>query len=262
MAAEELFEKSVGLCEYAGGEVEGFQGIHKQRYSDFIVREVYNGQVCRLNSVDGKEAEKLFEKKEVGGSEKEKEEAAAKKEAETQKAKQGLDLDAFFEAMSTTGANLDEDKEKLSAFLQKCVDKNAECEDVYFCTADCSVKAVRTALHQTFREHARDLVETDTQQVDGKSKIRCCAIHMMKGGGRSRDENGHQKLNDGGGRRCNKLPWPEGVGNHLQFTLLKENVDTMTAVNFLCRQFHLKNGAISFAGTKDKRAITAQKCTV
>ncbi len=39
-------------------------------------------------------------------------------------------------------------------------------------------------------------------------------------------------------------------------------MDTLTAVNYLCRQYHLKNNAISFAGTKDKRAITVQKCTV
>ena len=44
--------------------------------------------------------------------------------------------------------------------------------------------------------------------------------------------------------------------------MLKENVDTMSAASIISRNLRLKPDAIKYAGTKDKRAITSQKCTV
>ena len=52
------------------------------------------------------------------------------------------------------------------------------------------------------------------------------------------------------------------TGDYLQFTMLKENVDTMSAAGIISRNLRLKPDAIKYAGTKDKRAITSQKCTV
>jgi hypothetical protein len=57
--------------------------------------------------------------------------------------------------------------------------------------------------------------------------------------------------------------WPPNVGNYLRFVLMKENIDTMSAVNLLCKVMRLKdNNSIYFAGTKDKRGITSQWCTM
>lgn len=59
-----------------------------------------------------------------------------------------------------------------------------------------------------------------------------------------------------------RQPWPKHVGDYLQFKILKENVDTLTAVNTACKVLKCKNDAIKFAGTKDKRAVTVQWATV
>lgn len=44
--------------------------------------------------------------------------------------------------------------------------------------------------------------------------------------------------------------------------MYKENRDTMSAINLIARLLHIKPSAISYAGTKDKRAITSQKVCV
>jgi len=51
-------------------------------------------------------------------------------------------------------------------------------------------------------------------------------------------------------------------GEYCHFTLYKENRDTMEVLNLLARLLKLKGGgkAFSFAGTKDRRAVTAQRC--
>ena len=44
-----LTEENVGIVEYINKEAEGFEGILKHRYSDFIVNEISeNGQVVWL----------------------------------------------------------------------------------------------------------------------------------------------------------------------------------------------------------------------
>eukprot|EP01034_Spumella_vulgaris_P030891 gene30891-38178_t len=56
--------------------------------------------------------------------------------------------------------------------------------------------------------------------------------------------------------------WPQHLGNFLQFTLFKENIDTMSAITVINKSLRLSPGAIAYNGTKDKRGVTAQKCTV
>lgn len=58
------------------------------------------------------------------------------------------------------------------------------------------------------------------------------------------------------------LAWNELGGDYLHFTLFKENKDTMEVINFLGSQLksHAKN--FGFAGTKDRRGVTAQRVCV
>lgn len=53
-----------------------------------------------------------------------------------------------------------------------------------------------------------------------------------------------------------------GSGEFLHFTLFKENRDTMEAVSLISRMLALKSRSINFAGTKDRRAATVQRCSV
>lgn len=75
-----------------------------------------------------------------------------------------------------------------------------------------------------------------------------------------------RKSNDGGGSRGNrgneprgKVGWNELGGEYLHFTLYKENKDTMEAISFVASQLRLRPKLFSFAGTKDRRAVTVQR---
>lgn len=53
--------------------------------------------------------------------------------------------------------------------------------------------------------------------------------------------------------------WPRERGRYCKFVLYKENKDTMDAVSVLSRLLKVKWSCFSYAGTKDKRAITSQR---
>jgi len=55
--------------------------------------------------------------------------------------------------------------------------------------------------------------------------------------------------------------WPRARPDYLSFTLYKENMGTLDALQHLATQTRLNLKLFGFAGTKDKRAVTAQKCT-
>lgn len=59
-----------------------------------------------------------------------------------------------------------------------------------------------------------------------------------------------------------KPGWKELGGDHLHFTLYKENKDTMEVISYLAKQLQMKPQAFQFAGTKDRRGITAQRVSV
>ncbi|KAJ3025227.1 UNVERIFIED_CONTAM: hypothetical protein HDU68_007344 [Siphonaria sp. JEL0065] len=65
--------------------------------------------------------------------------------------------------------------------------------------------------------------------------------------------------------RSRSYPRPDfsasGPGEHLSFTLYKENKDTMDCLNTLARITNTPAKAYTFAGTKDKRGVTVQRCS-
>ncbi|KAL3964561.1 hypothetical protein ACCO45_001565 [Purpureocillium lilacinum] len=67
-----------------------------------------------------------------------------------------------------------------------------------------------------------------------------------------------EKRNRGGRGQPDDKP----AGEYLHFTLYKDNRDTMDAVNQIARMLRIKPQSIGYAGTKDRRASTAQRCSV
>lgn len=63
-------------------------------------------------------------------------------------------------------------------------------------------------------------------------------------------------------RKRGQLAWEENGGEYLHFTLYKENKDTMEIVGFLGSKLNSGAKAFGFAGTKDRRACTAQRVCV
>ena len=69
----------------------------------------------------------------------------------------------------------------------------------------------------------------------------------------NREKSSHQK---------GKLGWQELGGEHLHFTLYKENKDTMEVIFYLAKSLKMRPQSFQFAGTKDRRGVTVQRVSV
>lgn len=237
MQSEGSFESAVGITSYLHHH-EGVKGILKQRFSDFVVREVsMDGRVVRLDKATYDNAETIqdtyFSNRAntlIDGS---------SLDPEVIIAKFSLDL-------ALVGVQTIVSKEDLDKFLYEAIIKDENCllEIIPF---EASTKQQRTEIHMSIKRHLGDFVDSQTIEEDSSpKKIRLLAKHKTKKG---------QK-------RVNSNTWPEIIGNYIEFTLIKENIDTMTAMNFLSKILHVKETNIGYAGSKDKRGVTLQRCTV
>ena len=115
---------------------------------------------------------------------------------------------------------------------------------------------MRTKLHEIFRKWSSSFIETDTLPIANIQFFRLTAKNKRNSAVSSNNNRNNNT------RFIKRSNWPKTVGDYLKFTLLKENIDTMSACNLISRNLNLKGNRISYAGTKDKRAITVQCCTV
>ena len=251
MATDDCNE-SVGISEYIS-RIAGFQGILKHRFSDFVVREVsISGEVTHLDSTEdlGGWESKYFKGK--GGDEEVTSDNVHEKIAEFW-GDIGLivqikaDNDERGDAAVNADVLSEPKSEALRSFILLACEKSTECPSDLLCFPGLQ-KAVRAAVHAAVKKHFSSYIETETTQVSDVSFIRLIAT--------SRKQKGT--------KRKFGTPWPTGLGNYMRFTLLKENIDTMNAVNILNRALRCNNSnnGVSYSGTKDKRGVTAQKCTV
>lgn len=227
----EEFERAVGVTEYANAS-KGVQGIVKQRYSDFIVREVAaDGAVAYLSDICGKALEERWF-------------SAVPSEADEDRSVDGV---VQFILSHVSGPVMGDDLSRLTYFIGQCMEKSADCPESYVAFPDLD-KAARTAVHGAFKAKLAEFIETESAQVDGKTYIKMLAKHKRPGNANKRKRN----------------EWPQGLGNFLRFTLLKENIDTMSAATVLNNTLRCGSGAngVTYSGTKDKRGVTVQKCTV
>jgi tRNA pseudouridine13 synthase len=120
-------------------------------------------------------------------------------------------------------------------------------------------KAVRGRLHQDIRRIFDSRLET--QMLDeGVIKITAAPRASKHHNGTSQPQN-HR--NQGFGSQLKgKVGWDELGGQHLHFSLYKENKDTMEVISYLAVRTHTKPKDFSFAGTKDRRAATVQRVSV
>ncbi|KAH7328457.1 pseudouridine synthase [Stachybotrys elegans] len=110
-------------------------------------------------------------------------------------------------------------------------------------------RSKRGPIHQEIRRIFRSKIDTNTDASGA----------LLASLQPSRRNNHNKQRGRGGGRgRDEEKP----AGEYLHFTLFKDNKDTMEAVNQLARLLKVKPQVISYAGTKDRRASTAQRCSV
>jgi len=143
--------------------------------------------------------------------------------------------------------------EKIINYIELCIQKADDCDDS-FIGYSCINKESRTEMHKCIRNNVGSYIETDTITIENIQHIRFFAKHKLK------KSTGKTYADSSLIKRDNR--WPKDIGDYLRFTLLKENIDTMSACNTLGQNLRLKPNSIGYNGTKDKRAVTTQKITV
>jgi tRNA pseudouridine13 synthase len=134
-------EESVGIQVYTTEKFPGFAGILKQRYSDFIVREIdVNGNVAYLNELNAKVVEDAVFSKD--------------KDEESEDSGSGLGAielgEKFMEKMCSLVTLTEESQIGLRTFLTSCLSRDAECPKEYI-AFPCTVKETRTAAHMAIK---------------------------------------------------------------------------------------------------------------
>lgn len=113
-----------------------------------------------------------------------------------------------------------------------------------------SDRNLRSQIHQDIRRIFNHRIDSSTDK-DGT---------LVLSASRPNNKQQGQRPNSGANQsRKGKLGWLERGGEYLHFTLYKENKDTMEILSYLSRQMKTNAKTFQFAGTKDRRAVTAQR---
>jgi tRNA pseudouridine13 synthase len=279
--AARITKPMVGITEYANSSHPGFRGTIKYRYSDFIVREVSLArEVVKLTDTSDKIAIEGAAVAIEGTAVANSEEALAKAAGgETTVVNGG-------EKMSGSGAGVSEMEalvgkeltERIIALVKRASEeKESDTKDedlkhwevVLEPDAD---KAKRTAVHRCIRAHFAPLESDSVKVGDAPTAVRVFHPRGKSGAWREGALRGReQPMQRGGGgneRGAKRQRTDSGADRidpkykYLRFTLFKENRDTMGAISELCRHTQLAPRRFSYAGTKDRRACTAQFVTI
>mmetsp|Transcript_6179 Transcript_6179/g.22735 ORF Transcript_6179/g.22735 Transcript_6179/m.22735 type:complete len:702 (+) Transcript_6179:121-2226(+) len=267
-------EEEVGITAFANS-CAGFQGVLKQRYSDFVVHEITDAQtIVRVRRGDST----------VNPSQGEDAQGCVGK-AEELPPQPSVGLGRI-EALLGQGA-----KTKVETLLQR-LGKLAEApgpleggDKDEVCSAEgsratsttflgpLSDKGTRTELHKIVRECFPYLqTETlDAKCVSAESGAAAEGPYVKveaAARGRSKWRQGRKRA------RAEALgtDQPEGKKDihkcenqhlpYLRFAMVKENKETQEVFNLLGRMLHLNPRAFTIAGTKDKRGVTTQQVAV
>lgn len=127
----------------------------------------------------------------------------------------------------------------------------------------CNDKAVRTKIHAWFRDNISSVVTDTVETPEGKS-IRIRQRGSCRPWKRRRTNRGTRPSDAGNDNtfdpRESHIPGVTRLTSRtrVSFLLWKQNRDTTDALASLARMLHIPPSAFSYAGTKDKRAVTTQ----
>ncbi|KAL6867939.1 tRNA pseudouridine synthase D [Trichoderma novae-zelandiae] len=250
--------KSIGITQRATPLRFPWVGDQRVRFSDFQVNEIgKDGVVVHLRKLG------------LGGQEKQTTDAAPAQEVDTPKqqreaagnadandANDATDAPQEKEIIEvpaedvTALSNLAGEKfaqELVELFREGQLEAAERKKPVVSEPVDDKFK--RGEIHQEIRRIFNSRIETSTD--DAGAIVASYAAPIRRGkrgrGGRNRNRN-----------RQDDQP----IGEYLHFTLFKDNRDTMDAVNQIARILKVKPQVINYAGTKDRRASTVQRCSV
>ncbi|PTU22804.1 hypothetical protein P175DRAFT_0453757 [Aspergillus ochraceoroseus IBT 24754] len=253
-----LRELEVGITEFVSAGNEGFVGILKKRYTDFLVNEILpSGKVLHLESPassDKGKSEKPAEKPiEKSVEEKKEPEPVPQPETSTEKKtpaaateiqvseEDKTTLESFFGPQSTP---------KIISLYQRAHanPKARPSELPKLSTVVVNDRDERIKIHQAVRRIFNSQLESSTES-DGTMVI-SAATNRHKRNPPSGRGNGRERV---------RVDWDELGGPYLHFTVYKENKDTMEVITFIARQLKMNPKSFQFAGTKDRRGVTVQR---
>jgi len=272
-SAEQKKEFEVGIQTYVNQRSEVLEGVLKQRYSDFIVNEILpNGEVVHLTSTKAprqkqhkasNDSAQLSTAQASGDEVKQRGEPTSEIVQQTSKAN-----DPEQNANSLPDV-AEADREKLVGYFNE--DAVEDILKLYHSikehpskkphehptvrTAFTTDRSVRSQIHQHIREVFKSTIESSTDH-DGVLILKAANTNSrgkQQGNSWNRPQNKNQ--------RPGKLGWLDRGGEYLHFTIYKENKDTMEVVSWLTRNLKCNAKSFQFAGTKDRRAITTQRCS-
>lgn len=232
-------ETDVGITQYISGSVAGFNGVLKQRYTDFLVNEIdLSGAVVHLtdeglptrqdrrkeqnDQTEVVQSEKMTEKvTEIP------EESPIPKEHTLSPEHQESLAKAFGE----------EDSQKIQNLMGNggALESERTFDD----------KQARGGIHKLIREAFDGKLDTTTTD-ENRFKIKLGV---------------NKRRRPQGDRIADKLSLGPAK-EFIEFTVYKENKETMQVAGLLSKLLRVPAKHICYAGTKDRRGVTVQRATI
>ncbi|KAI1008033.1 hypothetical protein K3495_g188 [Podosphaera aphanis] len=281
---QSLREAAVGIRHYANPTRMGFSGILKKRYTDFIVNEIaLDGTVHYLtddraaqddnfdtNSKKG-ESSNYLDIRHSGnpGNPNTPTTATANAnqncssphlEPEVKLTNSGVGLDTPPSITLKDEAELsnlfgEEKKNEIILLYKKILSKpNGKSKEFgYVMTSPMLDRQIRGQVHQTLRRIFQSRFESSFDEVTKGIRISAATKTTRQGPSDKNVNRNREKSLKG------KVGWNERGGEFLHMCLFKQDRDTMEVISHLARTLKVKPNVFSYAGTKDRRAVTTQR---
>ncbi|KAK2783419.1 hypothetical protein FQN53_009182 [Emmonsiellopsis sp. PD_33] len=265
-----LKEVEVGITHFVSPDLPGFSGILKKRYTDFLVNEILpSGKILHLEDLGLPESFKAANRPAPAAPAPATTKSALEAATEAPKPAENSNKEAADSAATTDQPAFklsDDDNKLLEEYFgpetahqiiilhsRALAQPTAKASDLGRVKSDVITdRDLRTKIHHAIRRIFASRLESSTDS-DGAMVI--TAVPVSRKGQAARGGRG------GGEARRGKLGWSELGGEHLHFTIYKENKDTMEVVSFLARQMKMNAKQFGFAGTKDRRGVTVQRAS-
>lgn len=213
------------------------------RYTDFLVNEILpSGEVLHLRSTAAPSPT-------VSEPAPQKEQKPAAKEEEGAESKE-LSVSEEDNALLVEYFGADNAPQIVDLHKRAMSTPKARPSEFGKVTVPVSDRDLRTKMHQAIRRIFKSQLDSTTDS-EGVLAITAASnrFHKNPQGGRGSNGSG-------------RTDWNELGGPYLHFTIFKENKDTMEVISFLARQMKMNPKNFQFAGTKDRRGVTAQRACV
>ena len=268
-------EAKVGIVTFVDGSRPVLRGLVKKRYADFLVNEVLpGGRVVHLRKLRPDKENSTHDDAYAVKSEDVSEgvvtattsvtpgvETMPVKSELTELTANGIQEDTKMIEVEndaqTAGGISSEDRAKLVSHLNETAvtellylydlivqnPKRKARDHPVVKTEFTSDRTLRAHIHQDIRRIFESKIDSSTTHEG--ILVLSAAI-----------PRNHERLNKA---KPSRLSWQERGGEYCHFTLYKENKDTMEVVSLLARFLKMNPKELSFAGTKDRRAVTVQR---